>query len=71
MKSSIQFLLALLLGLVTTSLAFQGTLPQMSQRSMQSFMSEDATAADETAEEEPPKPQVACPDCDLCDGSGR
>lgn len=23
------------------------------------------------ADEEPPKPAVKCPDCDLCDGSGR
>ena len=33
----------------------------------------EAAASSSTAEEEkaPPKPAVKCPDCDLCDGSGR
>lgn len=38
----------------------------------------DSSSSDEavvgeaaTADEAPPKPAVKCPDCDLCDGSGR
>ena len=36
--------------------------------------SSDGAVAGEAAaaaDEEPPKPAVKCPDCDLCDGSGR
>jgi hypothetical protein len=36
-------------------------------------MSDDETNSEEavSAEEAAPKPTVKCPDCDLCDGSGR
>mmetsp|Transcript_19819 Transcript_19819/g.25516 ORF Transcript_19819/g.25516 Transcript_19819/m.25516 type:complete len:141 (+) Transcript_19819:176-598(+) len=33
-------------------------------------MSEEVVEASEV-QGEPPKPQVKCPDCDMCDGSGR
>ena len=31
----------------------------------------DSAEISSEAAEEPPKPAVKCPDCDLCDGSGR
>lgn len=41
-------------------------------RSTSRFVSEDAGMG-EPAQEDPaePKPDVKCPDCDMCDGSGR
>jgi len=41
--------------------------------SVVTFMADDETNSEETvsAEEAAPKPTVKCPDCDLCDGSGR
>ena len=32
---------------------------------------EEAPSDDTAAPTDPPKPAVKCPDCDLCDGSGR
>mmetsp|Transcript_4880 Transcript_4880/g.5860 ORF Transcript_4880/g.5860 Transcript_4880/m.5860 type:complete len:128 (+) Transcript_4880:95-478(+) len=39
-------------------------------RSTGHFMSEESNV-EEMVNDEPPKPAVKCPDCDLCDGSGR
>ena len=35
------------------------------------FMSEDVPLVENEMDTDPPKPAVKCPDCDLCDGSGR
>lgn len=73
MKPSINFVLAVLLALAATSSAFQNVLLQTTRSCVKPIaMSENPSAAEESAEDaQPTKADVACPDCDLCDGSGR
>jgi hypothetical protein len=71
----------LLLALVSLSSAFVPVSNRPAETGHVTFMATDDAETDSPAEgaaaeeaaagEAPPKPAVKCPDCDLCDGSGR
>lgn len=72
-KSSL--LLLCLLVIISAAFSFTNAPPCITRRPRAAvssvLMSEDDSAADESASSEPPKEEVKCPNCDLCDGSGR
>ena len=68
MKSTASAILLLALAGVSLSSAF---VPVSNRPGHVTFMATDDAETDSPAEGAPPKPAVKCPDCDLCDGSGR
>lgn len=83
MKSALSAILLLAFAGVSLSSAFVPVSNQptrchvafmASDEHAETDSSSDGAVAGEAApaaDEEPPKPAVKCPDCDLCDGSGR
>lgn len=75
MSKSSLFLLSLL-AILSVTCSFTTAPPSITRTSQSRarpavFMSEEeSTAADSASSDEPPK-EVKCPNCDLCDGSGR
>ena len=71
MKSSVYSILLCLLCLVAAVSAFAPQPVRFSVGRTILALSDDESASSQASEESKPPVKVACPDCDLCDGSGR